>query len=224
MFPLLLTFKTLSKARLFTIMLACAALALLMVAGLAAGVTWLAAGLVNFKAGWQDTTFNSLVGVAAGIGGWFMMPALTVLIGGIFQETVIFRVEKACYPEVVRSTPPKLWPDIIHDLKFTVKALFLNLLILPLHFFGIGFLAATALNSYLLGREFFEAAAGYHTGKSDARLLGNRHPRAVYSGGLAITLMTLTPVLNMFVPVIATVWMVHVHHRIRNTAKSKIQV
>ena len=215
MYPFSLTLKSLSKANLIRIMLACAALAFFVIVGLTIAITWAAAVLVNFKTGWLDTTFNWLVGLVTGVGGWFMLPALTVLIGGIFQESVIFRVEKAFYPDVVRAEPPKLWPDLTHDIKFTIKALALNILILPLYFFAIGVVASIILNSYLLGREFFEGAAGYHLGKANARELGKQHAKAVYGGGLVITLMTLTPILNMFVPVIATVWMVHVYHKLK---------
>ena len=214
MYPFSLTLRSLSKASLFRIMFTCAALALIVVLILVTGITWVAAVLVNFKTGWLDTTFNWVVGLVTGVGGWFMLPALTVLIGGIFQESVIFRVEKVFYPDVVRAAPPKLWPDVIHDIKFTIKALTFNILILPLYFFAIGFVVSIFLNSYLLGREFFEGAAGYHLGKDNARELGKSNSKAIYGSGLVITLMTLTPILNMFVPVIATVWMVHVYHRI----------
>jgi CysZ protein len=70
------------------------------------------------------------------------------------------------------------------------------------------------LNSYLLGREFFESAAGYHIGKAEAKKFRQQHRKIVYGGGFAITIMTLLPVLNMFVPLLAIVWMVHVYHAV----------
>jgi CysZ protein len=97
-------------------------------------------------------------------------------------------------------------------LRALVKALSLNLLVLPLYLLGIGFFVSIALNTYLLGHEFFESVAGHHYGKPKARRLSKQHPRRVYLGGLVITLVSLTPVLNLFVPVIAVVWMVHVFH------------
>jgi CysZ protein len=215
MFPILLTLKTVSRAKLSGLMFLCALLAVLVVAGLVAAITGASAYLIHFKTGWLDTAFNWLTGIITGIGGWFMLPVLTVLIGGIFQETVIRRVEKTCYPEVVSKQGASFWTDLSHDIRFTLKALFLNLLALPLYVIGIGFPVSIALNSYLLGREFFESVAGYHLGKPEARDLGKRHPRAVYGGGFALTLISLTPVVNMFVPVIAVVWMVHVYHKIK---------
>ncbi|MDH3393911.1 MAG: EI24 domain-containing protein, partial [Desulfobulbaceae bacterium] len=97
-------------------------------------------------------------------------------------------------------------------LAFTLRALCLNLLILPLYLVGVGFIASIILNSYLLGREFFEAASGYHLGKPQARKQASRYRGTIYGGGLVITLMTLVPMLNLMMPILATVWMVHVYH------------
>jgi CysZ protein len=199
-------------------MLACAGLALVVVIVLVTIVTSLTAHLVNLETGWLDSLVNWVVGAITGIAGWFMLPALVVLMAGMFQEKTIDRVERVYYPDRVRSQEPRFWPDLRHDLRFTLLALGLNLLVLPLYLFGIGFLVSIALNSYLLGREFFESAAGYHLGKPEAKAMGDRNRAAVYGGGLLITLMTLVPLLNLFVPILAIVWMVHVYHSLRNRA------
>jgi CysZ protein len=212
MFPFARTIDSLHRARLSGLTLLCAVLAAAVVVTVAAGITWLTARVVELQTGWLDTLVNWLAGIVTGIGGWFMLPALTVLVAGIFQETVIQRVEKACYPETVRREEPRFWADLGHDIRFTLRALLLNLLVLPLYFFGIGFPVSIALNSYLLGREFFIAAAGYHLGKPAAADLARRHRRAVYGGGFVITLLTLVPLVNLFMPILATVWMVHVYH------------
>ena len=141
-----------------------------------------------------------------------MLPVLTVIIGGLFQEQVIQRVEQEFYPDSIQRDHLRFWPEMWHDIKFTARALFLNLLVLPLSLIGVGFIVAILLNTYLLGREFFEGAAGYHVGKPRAMEIGKKHRKAVYGGGFVITIMTLLPVLNLFVPILATVWMVHVYH------------
>ena len=71
------------------------------------------------------------------------------------------------------------------------------------------------LNTHLLGREFFESAAGHHHGKPEARQMLKQNRAAVYAGGLVITLLTLTPIVNLFMPLVAVVWMVHLYHWIR---------
>ncbi len=212
MFPFLKTIISLKQAKLFSLMLLCALTAILVVAGAVTGLTWIADRLVIIERGWLDTIVRWAVGIVTGIGGWFMLPVVTVLIGGFFQEIVIKRVEQNIYSDSVRPGHLKFWPEIWHDIKFTVLALFLNLFVLPLAFIGIGLIVATLLNSYLLGREFFESAAGYYIGKPQAREMEKEHRKAVYGGGFIITIMTLIPVVNLFIPIIAIVWMVHVYH------------
>ncbi|MBI5557202.1 MAG: EI24 domain-containing protein [Deltaproteobacteria bacterium] len=215
MYPFAKTFASINRANLFGLMLICAVLAIILVFTAAAGITWFTARLVTLEKTWLDALVNWLVGAVAGIGGWFMLPVLVVLIAGIFQEVVIRRVEQVDYPEVTRSGAPRFWADAGHDILFTLRALFLNLLVLPLYFLGIGFAVSIMLNSYLLGREFFTGAAGYHLGKPEAALLARKHRKTVYVGGFVITLMTLVPVFNLFMPVFATVWMVHVYHGLK---------
>jgi len=196
----------------------CALLAIIVVAGAVAGVTWMTDRFITIERGWLDTLLNWTVGLLTGVGGWFMLPALTVLISSLFQETVIQRVERFDYPDTVRDENLKFWPEIRHDLKFTGLAVGLNILVLPLYLFGIGFAVSILLNSYLLGREFFESAAGYHLGKNRARILGGQNRKAMYGGGLVITVMAILPLLNLFVPIIAIIWMVHVYHQIRQSS------
>ena len=214
-FPFSITIASLKKARLIGLMLACAALALAVILCAAGLVTWVTSALVNLKWGWLDGIIAGTAGIVTGVGGWFMLPALTALIAGMFQERVIHKVEKAYYPDAMREEEPKFWPDILHDIKFTAWALFLNILILPFYLIGIGFFLSIVLNTHLLGREFFESAAGYHLGKPEARKIEGKSRREMYTGGLVITLLTLVPLVNFFVPILAVVWMTHVYHDIR---------
>jgi CysZ protein len=216
MYPFIKTVGSLTKANLIGLMLACAGLAVIIVLVAIGGITWLTADIVNIKTGWLDTLVNWIVAAVTGIGGWFMLPALTVLIAGMFQEQTIYRVEHAYYPDKARNEPPRFWPDMLHDIRFTLWAVFLNIMILPLYLVGIGFFLSIALNSYLLGREFFESVAGHHLGKPEARKLGRNCRSVVYGGGFVITMLTLVPLVNLFVPVIAIVWMVHVYHRLNS--------
>lgn len=219
MYPFAKTLESVTRAGLPGLMLACAGLAVAVVIVLVTIVTSLTAHLVNLETGWLDSLVNWIVGGLTGIAGWFMLPAFVVLMAGMFQEKTIDRVERAYYPDEVRRREPRLWPDLRHDIRFTLWALFLNVLVLPFYLLGIGFVISIAINSYLLGREFFESAAGYHLGKPEAKALGERNRGTVYAGGLVITLMTLMPVVNLFVPILAIVWMVHVYHGFPSNAR-----
>lgn len=206
------TLHSLARPGMLALLLFCAALALLLVLALVLGLTWLTAELVTLERSWLDTAINWGVGIMLGVGGWFMLPVLVLLIGAAFQEIVITRVEGAEYPATARSSASNFWADLRHDLRFALKALLLNLVLLPFYLIGIGFPLSVALNSYLLGREFFENAAGLHLGKAQARELGRKHWQLVYGGGLVLTLLALLPVANLFSPIIGLVWMVHTYH------------
>ncbi len=212
MFPFARTFSSFTKAKLFGIILLCALLAVITVGLVVVLITSLAAYFTNFETAWLNSIVKWSTGLVSGVFGWFVLPAFMVLFAGLFQEKTINKVEKAYYPDRVREESPGFWPDIAHDIRFTAKALGLNILILPLYLIGIGFIISIILNSYLLGREFFESAAGHHMGKPAARKLGNNNKAAVYGGGFFIVLMSLTPILNIVMPILATVWMVHVYH------------
>ncbi len=214
MFPFLKTLRSLLKARLVGLMLACAVIAVFVVVLAVVAITWVSANLIQIEIGWLDALVSGIISIVSGISGWFMLPAIVVLIAGMFQEIAISRVEAQSYPQARREDKPKFWPDALHDIKFTLWALFLNILVLPFHLIVIGFFISVALNSYLTGREFFEMAAGYHLGKPHAHKLIRQNRRAVYGGGFVITMMTAVPLLNMFVPIVAVVWMVHVYHQI----------
>jgi CysZ protein len=212
MFPLRKTMLSLSQDHLTWLMTGCALLGILTVLTCVGGLTWLSARAVHISIPYVGTAVHVLLGGIYTVVGWFMLPSLVILIAGMFQETVIHRVESAHYTDHRSDRSPRFWPDLKHDILFTLTAVGLNVCILPFYMIGIGPFLSVLLNSYLLGREFFENAAGYHMGKAEARRLGRNHKTAVYLGGFVITCLTLIPVINLFMPIIAIVWMVHLYH------------
>jgi CysZ protein len=214
MFPFMKTLRSIFSARLLGLMLLSAVLGIIVVVLGVVAITWISANMIEIEIKWMDTLVSGIISIITSISGWFLLPAVVVLIAGMFQEIAISRVEAESYPHFQRQERPKFWPDALHDIKFVLWALFLNILVLPFHLIVIGFLISIALNSYLTGREFFEMAAGYHIGKPQAHKLIRYNRRAVYIGGFVITLMAVVPLLNLFVPIVAVVWMVHVYHHI----------
>jgi len=219
MYPFIKTFSSFKKANLFGLILICAGLAVGFAVIAWVGIIWMTDHFINIERGWLDTLINWIAGILTGVGGWFMLPVLTVLIAGLFQERVIQRVDNLFYPEAKPHENLKFLPELWHDIKFTAWALLLNLLVLPFYFFVIGPLVSILLNSYLLGQEFFEAAGGYHLGKEKAKELSKQYRRVIYTGGFVITLLTLLPLVNLIAPIFAVVWMVHVYHNIGRQIK-----
>ncbi|GAK48815.1 hypothetical protein U14_00023 [Candidatus Moduliflexus flocculans] len=211
MYPVKKTIHSLFNANLVGVMLICAASALIIAAIFALTFTWFATHLITIENKWFAALFTTSIGILTGVGGWFMLPSLIVVIAGFFQDTIIRHVEQKEYPHAASRAELAFWPEFLHDLRFTAWSLLLNLLILPFYLVGVGFVISVALNGYLIGREFFESVAGYHLGKAQAKILRRQHRKVVFSGGLALTLLTLVPGLNLFAPVIAVIWMVHVY-------------
>jgi hypothetical protein len=92
-------------------MLTSSLLALVVVLGAVGSVTWITDRFVPIERGWLDKSLKLTVGVITGIGGWFMLPVLTVLISSLFQETINQRVERAYYPDAADHEVLKFCPD-----------------------------------------------------------------------------------------------------------------
>jgi CysZ protein len=209
------SFESIGKAKLLGYLLLTAILGFLVVFTLATLVFFMVDNLIVLENNLLDKLINLLATLAAGIGGWFMLPVFSAMIAGIFAEKIIDKVEKAYYPDQVRNQSPRFWPDFLYDIRFVVKSLLLNIAVLPTYLLGIGFFVSILLNAYLIGKEFFETAAGYHLGKENAKNLIEPHKFKIYGGGFVLTLLTLIPILNLFAPIVSTVYMVHLYHQLK---------
>jgi CysZ protein len=209
------SFESISKAKLLGYLILTAILGFLLVFSLAVLVFFVVDNLFVLENNLLDKLINLLAGIAAGIGGWFMIPVFSAMIAGVFAEKIIDKVEQAYYPDQVRTISPRFWPDFLYDIRFVLKSLLLNMAVLPTYLLGIGFFVSILLNAYLIGKEFFETAAGYHLGKDRAKNLFKLHKFKIYGGGFLLTFLTLIPVLNLFAPIVSTVYMVHLYHQLK---------
>lgn len=197
---------------LFMIMILCVFFSSALVLSLFSVITWMTTHYIVLENRWLGAILKMGAGVITFAGLWFMLPPLTVLISGFFQEKVVKKVEGIYYPKAGEIREQRIVSSFLQSFLFTMKAIFFNFLILPFYYIGVGFVASIVLNSYLLGREFFDAVALCHRGRDEVRLIRKANRKKIYSGGFMITLMTLMPVVNLFVPLLAIVWMVHVYH------------
>jgi CysZ protein len=87
----------------------------------------------------------------------------------------------------------------------------LNLLSIPLTLasFGVGAAVMFFVNGYLAGRTFFELAALRHMPPADARALRRRHRLRLFFGGALVSLLSMIPILNFFVPLFGAAMMTH---------------
>lgn len=221
MFPLNKTLSSIHTSRLYGLMCFVAFLGLFQILLAMFGITYINQLWSPLDKSWMNTMISVILGVVTGIGAWFILPVLVAANSGIFIEYIISKVERKEYPEFIRKSAPRFWPDIFHDIHFLVLGVSLNVMLIPFYFLGgFGIICSVILNSYLLGREFFEASVGYYHGKKEARRIGKLNLKIRNISGLVATLIALIPVANLFVPIVMVIWNLHLYHElIRDTQK-----
>ena len=160
-----------------------------------------------------NSIIPATIGIFSGYIGWFFLPIIFTFISGIYQSQIIDQIEKFYYSSSKSVTVKnKFWPELKHDLKFLLWSLFLNVLITPFYFLSIGPIISISLNTYLLGREFFESVVGNYKGKEKAKELRKDNFLLVYIGGFIFTLCSLIPFVQFLTPVIGVIWMMHAYY------------
>jgi uncharacterized protein involved in cysteine biosynthesis len=113
-------------------------------------------------------------------------------------------------------------PEIFHDARFTLTAIGLNLLVLPLYLVpGINLVLFYLLNGYLLGREFFVAMARRHMPINEAIQLRKDHSRIITLGGIGLAFLATIPLVNLFAPFWGVAMMTHLFHALKPEPKVK---
>ena len=106
------------------------------------------------------------------------------------------------------------------SIKFTLVTLVLNILVLPFYLLAL-FLPPLfliifyGLNGYLLSREYFELVSLRHMDQSQISRIRKNNRGPVMLAGVAIAFGTTVPILNLFVPILATALMLHVFRQLR---------
>lgn len=190
-------------------------LALLVLVLLGAGLWefagWLAAGLGHWV-GWL-AHFGTLI-LALGL-AWFLFPAVVTIFVGLFLDDVAAAVEARYYPDRPPARRQGLIALLATGLRFGAVALFLNLLLLPAYLFMLLFpplylLVFYAVNGYLLGRAYFELVAYRRLEERAADALRRARSGRVTLAGVVIALMLTIPVFNLFAPIAAMAFALHV--------------
>jgi CysZ protein len=147
-------------------------------------------------------------------------PATVMVVAGFFVDRVATAVEEKHYPNLPRARDQGLAEIMKAAVGLLVVTLILNILLMPVYVFtffiaGLGFVIFYGLNGYLLGREFFEIAAGRHMDPKEARDLRKSKGWTVFGAGVIIAVLTTIPIVNLAAPVIGTAFMVHMFQMLR---------
>lgn len=167
--------------------------------------------------GWlslNDTGFWSglLSAAILGLSGILLFRAVAVAITWVFADDIIDAVEDRFYPRhAAFGKRPSLGAGVHMAVKSIARVVGYNLLALPVYilllFTGVGTaIAFLLINALLLGRDMENMLIARHGAKGAM----NKLSRVML--GLFGTAGMMVPLVNLFVPVLATAMAVHLVH------------
>lgn len=200
-------------------------LSLLVLVGFVVLVTSIAAGVAPMFAQtypqWSEW-LPYLTGAGAMLFAFFLFPGIMPIIVNFFDNRIATNIERQDYP-AARPIDPPFWPEFWHDVRFSLLAITLNILVLPLYLVPfVNIFVFYVLNGHLLGKEFFVMVARRHRTLSNAKALYNAHSRTVFAGGVILTIIATIPLVNLFAPFWGIAMMTHFYHAITQTNKMDI--
>ena len=183
------------------------------------GAAWLLIDrLAAFPSAWLDWLIQLTGFAGALVLAWLLFPAVVSAVIAFFGEEIAARVEARYYPGLPPAHEPPFWRTAWEGLRFTLLAIGLNLLALPLYFLlpGLNLVLFIGLNGFLLGREYLDVVALRRHGFGEAQALRRRLFLRAWTSGALIAFFLLVPVVNLFVPAIGIAFMTHRYHRWRH--------
>ena len=175
----------------------------------------------------QDTALAHFLPWIGTIGAtmlaWALFPGIMPIIVNFFDDRIAILIERHDYPATPPARAPHFWNEFAHDVRFTLMAIALNILVIPLYFFPLlNLFVFFGLNGYLLGREFFSMVALRHIPLEEVERLRRLHHRTILTAGVALTVLATIPLVNLFAPFWGVAMMVHLYHILARTPASEV--
>ena len=159
-----------------------------------------------------DTLAVFFAGAGLFLGLAYVMPAVSILVAGYFLDDAAEIVERTDFAGDPPGTALPIGAAMLYALRFAGLALLVNLVALILFFVpGVNLVAFFAANTYLLGREYFELAAGRFRPMAEAGAMRRHHNLTTMAAGALLAGLMVVPVLNLLTPLFGIALMVHVH-------------
>lgn len=169
-----------------------------------------------FGFAWLERATDILGGLAAVVLLVLLLPAFIGLIASLMLESICRAVEVRHYPHLPEPRSQSVMEAVVIGLRFAIILVLLNILVLPLIFFGpVYFIVGWALNGYLLGREYFELVACRRLNHAEIRATRRSHGVATWLAGLVIAVVASVPIVNLLLPLFGTAFMLHRFERLR---------
>ncbi len=154
--------------------------------------------------------------MASAVVAFMFFPGIMPVIVSFFDYKIASLIERQDYPGTTPVVQAAFWPDFWHDVRFSLWAAVLNIIVLPLYLIpGLNLVLFYVLNGYLLGREFFGMMARRHVSLEASRTLYRSHNTLVISAGILLTLLATIPVINLIAPFWGMAMMVHLYHKVK---------
>ncbi len=186
---------------------------------------------INPEGIWQDVL--EVVFGAAGVGGilfasFILFPAVMVMVMSFLLEEIAVTVEGRHYPGLPPARPQPIGEMLRSGLAFAAMTVAINLLALPFYLLLIflppfNLFLFYGVNGYLFGREYFEIVALRRQNPADAKRPRRRYRGRLFLAGILLTVMMTIPIVNLFAPIVATGFMVHVFEDLKRRAGALAQ-
>ena len=178
-------------------------------------IVWFVLSETNFFTFWVFEAFADIFGgITAIVISWLLFPTLASFFITVFLEDIVEAVESRYYPNTLLEKINNPSATFVISLRFTVIALFLNILAIPFYFFTIwfpplGIFVFYCLNSYLLGREYFELVALRHIKLKDISSIRRSNSWQLFLFGSVTTFLFTIPIINFLAPILGVAGMTH---------------
>lgn len=173
------------------------------------GAAWLAGG-----PGWLSWLAQAGGGLAALVLAWWLFLPVAAAIAAQLVEPVAVAVERKHYPGLPPPRGASVAAQIAFGLRFGLRLLLVQILLLPLLFVPVvGVVLALLVSAHALGSGMVQQTALLRMDPAAARAAWRRMRLSGWALGLALALMALVPVLNLLVPVVGTAASVHLLRR-----------
>jgi len=160
--------------------------------------------------GWLEPAIALAAGAGLLLAFIVLAAPVTALFAGFFLDHIAALVERTHYAAEPPGRSLPAAQSLLTSLRFALTVLLVNLLALPFLLFGIGLIAMLLANAYLLSREYFEMAGHRHLPPRQVAELRRLHARRLFLAGLLPAAIMLIPFANLFVPLFATTYFIHI--------------
>ncbi|HZQ01652.1 MAG TPA: EI24 domain-containing protein [Reyranella sp.] len=190
-------------------------LSLVLQVAIAALAWWGLHHFAAFQWHWVNELIVWLGGGAVIVMAVLFFPASFGIVVSIFSEKIADIVESEHYPRLGPARGIPIWTGIWTGLVFLLAVIVLNLVMLPLYILalfiaGLGAVLFYGINGWLTGRVYYEQVALRRLCPADVKAWRKANVGILWLTGIVIVFLGTVPVLNLLVPVLGTVAMVHV--------------